>query len=308
MSATSVGSVIAAPASGAVARESALQAAVRWRWPLRVALPALIYYPLFRARPVFDDVAHMEFAARHGWNVLHMGPLFFRPFERMLIGINWMLSGNNFWLVRTVALAALIVKTSLVYGASRRWVNHANSWIPWLAALLYLTHPMNVSAVGKIDTLSEDLAALFALLVVNLALSSVRGADGAAAPALVRKVLLAAAAVFLGMASKEAFAGMAAATPVLFFLANGTRDRAARRALAALLAALAIAAVAYCSLRLASGFPLTGALEKASRYELHLGGNVAMNMAAELGSILFPGNTLKVFVQLDAVHIVISMA
>lgn len=149
--------------------------AIRWRWALWVAVAALLYYPLFRARPVFDDVAHMEFAARHGWDVWFQGPLFFRPFERALIGLNWMLSGNNFWLVRTVALAALLVKTALVYDSSRQLVNNDASWIPSLSALIYLAHPMNVSAVGKIDTLSEDLAATFALAVVNLALRSVRG-------------------------------------------------------------------------------------------------------------------------------------
>jgi len=200
------------------------------------------------------------------------------------------------------------VKTALVYDSSRQLVNNDASWIPSLSALIYLAHPMNVSAVGKIDTLSEDLAATFALAVVNLALRSVRGPQAPPDPGLQPRVFLAAGAVLLGMLSKEGFAGMAVATPVLFVVATGTRDSSGRRALLILLTTLAMAAAAYFALRLASGFPLTGALEKTDRYQLHLGFNVLKNVVAEICSILFPGNTLKIFVGFDAVHIAISSA
>jgi hypothetical protein len=279
---------------------------MRWRWPLWVVLTVLIYYPLLQARPIFDDIAHMEFAAAHGWDLLRMGPIFFRPFERVLIGVNWMWSGNNFWLVHGVALAALVIKTSLVYSIVRRLTERASAWLALLAALIFLTHPMNVSAVGKIDTLSEDLAALFALLGARLALASVRNSDDTVPAGAMKNAVLAAGAVFMGMMSKEAFAGFAAALPFMFAVAVGTRQRAARQVLGVLVLSEALAAGAYFTIRLASGFPLTGALIHTARYQLRFGANVAMNIAAQLGAIAFPGNTVAVFVNLNILHIAVS--
>ena len=156
-----------------------LQAATRWRWLIWIATTLLIYYPIFQTRPVFDDTAHVEFAARQGWQLLHMGPFFFRPFERVLIGVNWMLSGDNFWLVRLASLAIFILKVSLVYDLAARIVSPRGGWAPWVIAVVFLLHPMNVCAVGKIDTFSEDIAALFALLVVRLAIIAAGSGEAA---------------------------------------------------------------------------------------------------------------------------------
>src|SRR6187399_3644055 len=126
-----------APAAGSTSGPL-VQVLTRWRWLLWAAFAGLIYYPLFQTQPIFDDIAHVEFAASHGWDVLHMGPIFFRPFERALIGINWMWSGKNFWLVRSVALIALTLKAALVYSLTRRLAVRSAPWIPWLAALIFL--------------------------------------------------------------------------------------------------------------------------------------------------------------------------
>jgi hypothetical protein len=287
------------------ASQALLRAATRWRWPIWIAATLLIYYPIFQTRPIFDDTAHVEFAARQGWQLLHMGPFFFRPFERALIGVNWMLSGDNFWLVRLVALIIFILKVSLVYDLAARIVPTRRAWAPWVIALVFLLHPMNVCAVGKIDTFSEDIAALFALLTVRLAIVAACSRD--AAPAKVgRNALLAAAMVFAGMLSKEAFAGIAAATPVLFAVAIGASGRESRRALVYLVALITVAALGYFAARHAFGFPPTGALTTAARYQLHVGSNVLVNLAAELASITFPGSTLALFVKFNAVHVVIS--
>jgi hypothetical protein len=248
----------------------------------------------------------VEFAAQQGWQLLHMGPFFFRPFERALIGVNWMLSGDNFWLVRLAALIVLVLKVSLVYDLAARIVSPGRAWAPWVIALVFLLHPMNVCAVGKIDTFSEDIAALFALLTVRLAI--VAAGSPEAAPAIVkRNAWLAAATVFAGMLSKEAFVGIAAATPVLFAVAIGTHRSESRRALLYLLAWVTVAAVGYFAARHAFGFPLTGALTPAARYQLHVGSNALVNVAAQFASITFPGSSLAVFLKFNAVHVLISL-
>lgn len=289
-----------------------LDAAARWRWLVWIAAALLIYHPSFQTRPIFDDTAHVEFAAQQGWQLFHAGPIFFRPLERVLIGLSWMLCGDNFWLVKLAALGVLVAKVALVYELASRIVAPRRTWTPFVIALLYLFHPMQVSAVEKIDTFSEDIASLFALLIVLIAINATAAGKNRAAHehaiAPMRSALLAAAMVFLGMLSKEAFAGIAAMTPVMFAAAIGVSTRESRRTLLFLIIAESVAAVGYFMLRHAGGFSLAGAQIASDRYALHLGSNVLINVAAELVSICFPGSTLAVFVQFNLVHIVISVS
>ncbi|HVW70112.1 MAG TPA: hypothetical protein VHB68_14135 [Steroidobacteraceae bacterium] len=286
-------------------RGTCVELVTRWRWLIACVAALLVYFPTFRTRPVFDDFAHVEFAARQGWNLLHMGPVFFRPIERILIGVNWLLFGANFWLVKLVAVAVLVLKAGLVHEIAKRIVSPAWPWAPAVIAAIFLAHPMHVSAVGKIDTVSEDLAALFALLVVLFAFVAAEANDAKDSGKALRAVVGAAVMVFFGMLSKEAFAGVAAATPFMFATALGSSQRGSRRLLAGLLALEGALGAGYLVLRHASGFSLA-APNGAGRYQLHFGLNVIKNIAAELGSIGFPGSTLAVFVRLDIVHVIIS--
>ncbi len=281
---------------------------VRWRWIAWIALIALLYYPIFFARPVFDDLAHVEFAAQEGWHLLHIGPIFFRPAERILIGLNWMLYGDNFWIVKSVGLIVFVLNVALVYDLAKRIVSRGSSWAPFIIATIFLVHPMHVSAVGKIDTFSEHLASLFALLIVRCAIGAAEAAcsTGGRQSAL-RWAIACAPLVLLGMLSKEAFAGFAAATPLFFMAALGTTRRESRRVLAWLVVGEGIAALAYFSLRIAFGFPLFGAHLAVARYQLHLGMNVPMNLAAELASIGFPGSTLALFVRFNAMQVATAL-
>ena len=106
-------------------RGTCVELVTRWRWLIACVAALLVYFPTFRTRPVFDDFAHVEFAARQGWNLLHMGPVFFRPIERILIGVNWLLFGANFWLVKLVAVAVLVLKAGLVHEIAKRIVSPA---------------------------------------------------------------------------------------------------------------------------------------------------------------------------------------
>jgi hypothetical protein len=284
-----------------------LATVLRWRWPVWMALTVLLYYPIFLTHPVFDDMGHVEFVAQQGWHLLHMGPHFFRPLERILIGLNWLFYGDNFWVVKTVALLAFVLSVSLVHDLAARIVSPKLPWAPFVIATIFLVHPMHVSAVGKIDTFSEGIASVFALLVVRCAMAAAEAAPG---PAEERTALYWAMwsvpAVLLGMFSKEAFAGLAAATPLLFAVALRAPERESRRTLAWLVAGLGVAAALYFAARIASGFPLVGTPTPAARYQLHFGVNVPLNLAAEIVSIAFPGSTLALFARFDATEIAVS--
>lgn len=274
-----------------------------------MALTVLLYYPVFLTRPVFDDMGHVEFVAQQGWHLLHMGPHFFRPLERILLGLNWLYYGDNFWLVKAVALLAFVLTVSLVHDLAARIVSPQLPWAPFVIATIFLVHPMHVSAVGKIDTLSEDLASVFALLVVRCAIAAAEAAPGTAgARTALYWAMWSVPAVLLGMFSKEAFAGLAAMTPVLFAVALQARGRESRKTLTGLVAGLGVAAAIYFAARIASGFPLAGTPTPAARYELHFGVNVPMNLAAEFVSIAFPGSTLALFARFDATEIAVSSA
>jgi hypothetical protein len=299
---------IGPPLPGANSQDRLATAIARWRWPAWIAVTLLLYYPIFFARPVFDDLAHVEFAAREGWHLLHIGPIFFRPVERILIGANWMLYGDNFWIVKALGLVVFALNVALVYNLAGRLVAQRSPGVAIVIATIFLLHPMNVTAVGKIDTFSEHLASLFALLIVRCALGAAEATDSPGGERIALRLALACAPlVFLGMLSKEAFAGIAAATPLLFGVAVGISKPESRRTLAWLLVGECLAALAYFGLRVAFGFPLAGAHIATARYQLHLGLNVPMNLAAELVSIAFPGSTLALFVHFNAAEIVIPL-
>jgi hypothetical protein len=167
---------------------------------------------------------------------------------------------------------------------------------------------MHVVAVGKIDTFSEHLASLFALLTVHCAVNAAATRDGNVSGRTgLYWAMWAVLTVFLGMLSKEAFAGIAAATPLFFAAALGISTRESRKTLAWLVVGECIAGAAYLAVRVAFGFPLLGARIDAARYHLRIGFNVLKNITAELASIAFPGSTLAVFVRVDALAVVLSL-
>ena len=287
---------------------TAAKSVARWRLLAWMAIALLLYYPSFFSRPVFDDLSHVEFAAREGWQLWHIGPIFFRPLERVLIGLNWMLDRDNFWIVRSFGLSLFVLNVALVYDLAGRIVSQKSPWVPFIIATIFLVHPMHVLAVAKIDTFSEQMASLFALLSVRCAMNAAATRD----TNLSRRTGLywagwAVLTVFLGMLSKEAFAGIAAATPLFFAAALGISTREARRTLMWLVAGECLAGIAYLAVRVAFGFPLLGARVDAARYHLHIGFNVLKNVAAELASIAFPGSTLTLFVRFDTLAVMLAL-
>ena len=280
-------------------------------WLLWIVLVSLLYYPTYHTFPYFDDTAHVEWVVAYGASFLHHpeSPMF-RPFERLIIGLSWKMPGNGFWFAKTFSLAVLLLKTWLVSVLGGMLLRDRHPLLRFAVPILFLLHPMHVASVIKIDTISENLASLFALALALVVARLAFVPDEELSNGRVCRFALAAAALsLLGMLSKEAYLGVAAATPLLVSVA-ALRERGKSKARFALLVAsgLTVAAMtAYFLLRRQAGYTLAGG-DAANRYRFHLGLNFLLNAATSFGASLFPGSTLKIFVHFDLFYVLLSAA
>ena len=285
-------------------------------WAIWTLLIAALYYPTYQIFPYYDDVAHVEGAAHYGTSIIREDPVpMFRPFERIINGLSWQnpvrpwwhAQPNPFWFAKTSSLLFLLLKVGLVGYLARTVLPERDRLLRLAVPLLYLFHPMHVAAVIKIDTISENLAALVALCVVSLlARLAMLPRESCTSRLLSFYVFAAAMLTLVGMLSKEAYFGMAAATPLLIAIAVAGVPRrklaftfASSALLTALLAAL------YFGLRRLEGYQLGG--YKAGRYHLTFGINVLINSAASIGASLFPGNTMKIFAGFDFFYVLLAV-
>lgn len=280
------------------------------QWMLWSVLAILLYYPSYRTYPFFDDIEHVQWVVAYGASFLqHPESPMFRPFERLIVGISWRMPGGGFWLAKTSSLIFLLVKTAMVASLCRTLLGRRWPLLRFAIPILYLVHPMHVASIIKIDTISENLASLFDLAVVaTLAPLCMSEAPVTRATAF-RISLTVAGWSILGMLSKEAYLGMAAASPLLVAIAASRpgAGRQTRSAFAISGSFTAITLALYFALRRAAGYHLvSGTAYTPARYQFHFGWNVLLNAVASFGASLFPGSTLKVFVHFDLAYIVLA--
>ena len=63
----------------------------------------ILYGPQLEVKPYFDDVGHIVFASTHP-DLLQAGPLFYRPIERFVIGLNWYLWEDHLLIAKSISL------------------------------------------------------------------------------------------------------------------------------------------------------------------------------------------------------------
>lgn len=204
---------MSAPAEGAArARYHGAQAAARLA--VIAALGALVYSNILDAPFVLDDnrniadsphVRSLDFLTR--WHSLH-----FRPAARVTFALNYQLGGldvTGYHVVNVVIhvlaafsvywLAALLLRTPF-FQTGRAPGGGAARHIPFIAALIFVLHPVQTQAVTYITQRYASLAALFYVLSAALYIKS-RLAQSGTARALAYTGALAAAV--LAMLSKE---------------------------------------------------------------------------------------------------------
>ena len=259
-----------------------------------------IYAPGLSFAPFWDDYLRVAEARVHGFNIFHDYGTFFRPLEQLVNALNLAVSGENWALSHTASLIVHLFCGLAVW----RLVSRLCGGIPLapeIAAAAYLLHPMMVSTVLQIDTLSQLLSGFFALLTLNL-LVACRD------PLQWRCLVGVAALTLLGLLSKESYPGFALITPVLTVLVSvGRQSTGSTRAILWVFvahgAAVCAAGLLYAALRLS----MVAGHGDGGRYAIDLGWNAIKNSAMLLGSGAYLGNTVSLFQQIAPVEIALAV-
>lgn len=230
--------------------------------PLLVGLLALAAYPnILHNKPVLDDgwvifdnpliksLAHLPRLFREPYNAAGARTLggVFRPVTSATYALNYALGGSEVLGYHLVSLGLHLACTALVWRLARRLAEasvptHARA-IAFGSAALFAVHPAHVEAVTGMVGRAEELAALAALIALNL----VCGGRSAA------RLLGAFVALALGVLSKESAAVAAPLYALIVWIVPGAaqleaspglRTDASRRALRSALGVLGLLGLA----------------------------------------------------------------
>lgn len=279
-----------------------------WPWPalaicgLGVVAAALLW-PALSGVPFWDDlysVMAIDIAASRGRpSVAVTGDLmaFWRPIELFLIATLGSLDPVGYLPVKLVSLGLHAVKALAIALLVKRLAPGLPPLCLVLCALVALAHPISVSAIVQIDTVSEAIAAAAIAWALVLVIDAVRTTGRARHVRLAGVVVLSALAVL----GKESAVPAVAAMPLIGFIAAPDR-RASLAALAGLTLALAVVGIAFVAARYGLGFSTPTTTD--GRYAIGFGMNVARNLATIAGSLAFFGNTLALIGERDLTALV----
>src|SRR5262245_9592893 len=148
-----------------------------------------------------------------------------RPIVGLTFALDRALGASGTWTYHLFNVIVHALAGLLLFGLLRRVLDLArgadradsNAWVAWIAALLWLVHPLQTESVAYISQRAESLAGLFTL---GLLYGSVRAATDAHP---LRWSLFALVALVLGMATKETVALAPLLVPLFDrqFLAGG---------------------------------------------------------------------------------------
>ncbi len=278
---------------------------------LWMTLIALLYYPTFRIFPYWDDPDYVMWAASYGGSMTQHGDSqLFRPIERYIINLSLHGPLPTYWLTKILALVLLFLSTLLVAKLAKLALQNEYKWLQFAVPTLYLLHPMHVITVLEMDITSQNLGTFFSLaLVLVLCRLAVLDAGSLNKAAVFQTTAALFVVSLLGAFSKETFLGMIAAAPFLMAIAAWRPGTASRMRLAFIAsgAASALALAIYFTARRLAGFVLLGGPVQP-RYRVHFGLNVLVNACVAVGASLFPGNTLKLFVQLNVFYVALAFS
>ena len=257
-------------------------------------------WPALSGIPFWDDlysVMAVDAAAARGRPPFAVtGDLmaFWRPIELTLIALLRPLEPEGFVWVKLASLCLHAAKAVAIALLVRRIAPSLPRAVSIFAGLIALVHPIAVSAIVQIDTISEAIAA------AAIAWAFLFVLDAVAAEGRERLLRLCAAAALGAVAlfGKESALPAAAALPLAGLIAATDR----RKAFAILFGfglVLAMAAVVFIGLRYALGFSLPATND--GRYNVGFGANVAKNLATIAGSLSFFGNTASLIGQRNPV-------
>lgn len=271
-----------------------------------LTLAGLLYLKLFSFWAYRDELRHLSHMVRLSSPRDFVGiPPWIRPLEVLVNYANTRVFGYEVMhLSHFVSFSAFLVSISLVFVLACRMANRA---LPAaiLAAAFFAFHPVNVSAVYRIDTISQMLVALISLSYLYW---------------LVSRPSLATMSAFLGgcaftillLLSKETSLGLILGVPIAaalvrFFSAEqgSPAQSADLRAIGRLLIGALSLLVAYAALRHAYIMSVLG--PTGTRYEVNFSVfNMLKNSALSLASLMYLGDSVELFLNRSRGAIVVT--
>jgi hypothetical protein len=264
---------------------------------------ALLYAPGLNIWAYGDDFGFLARAADSSsrWDIFGTSSYLFRPLERLVNSLNVALLGYETTLLsHAVALLGFLVAAALVFGLSLALLSGSRTRAA-IATAYFVVLPANILSIIQIDTLSQQYAVVFSLLLTYWLLAQRHrrlAVYGAVAGLL----------AFLALCSKETAVGAVLALPLVVHLLwlprDGRRNWAGWRTLVISDSAIAAALLVYLALRLVSGATFGDPNEP---YGLHLSvALVAKNAARLAGGLIYAGSSLDLFPHLQPARIVVS--
>ena len=249
-------------------------------------------WPALSTVPYWDDLYSLiaiDVAASRGRPAVAVtGDLmgFWRPIELMLIDVSRHIDPVGYLPVKLVSFALHAAKALAVAFLVRRLTPRLPASVPLAAGLVALAHPIAVSAIIQIDTVSEAAAAA----AIAWALYCTLDAVTVTGPARRMRMIQVAVLSGLALLGKESALPAVAALPFAGLIAARNRKEVLP-ALARLTIALALICVVFLAVRYGLGFwrPQTG----DDRYQIGVGFNVLRNIATVAGSLSFFGSTVS---------------
>lgn len=158
-----------------------------WAAALLVLAGVVVYLNALATPFVFDD---RDVIARNP-SILRLADSFFppaadgmttsgRPLVNVSLALNHLLGGDEVGLYHGTNLAIHLLAGLVLYGILRRLLPSGDrSWSPvaWIAALLWMVHPLQTEAVTYIAQRAESMVGLFLLLTLYAFLRSTEAGD-----------------------------------------------------------------------------------------------------------------------------------
>lgn len=274
-----------------------------------LGLVALLYAPSLNIWLYGDDFSDILRAlGPHRWDLLSAIGREFRPFERLIGAINVSLLGYKSMLVFHIAsLLGFMISIVIVFRLARLLEPNCRNYAI-LASAFFAVSPTNVMSVTQTDTITQQYATVFSLLMLWWLLSQYH-----------RKLIVyhsvAFLLAFLALCSKETSIGFVLAAPLAVYClgwkvltpTNPTRkQRTELWNLVVSYLGTIIVLLGYMVLRLIGGAAFNSFGDE--RYSLQFSPfMISVNMSRLLAGFIYNGSSLDVFPDLQVVRILPSV-
>jgi hypothetical protein len=257
---------------------------------------------MFSFFPLMDEMRHITNSITSSGLKLYVGhPPMVRPFERIITLLNLRFSNpeyNHF--SHLVNYIGFLCSTILVFVITKRIFNDQVGYA-FMAGLLFVTHPINVASVYRIDTISQQYGTVFSLFFFRWLLSNDNKST------LIFCFITSCFAVLMVL-SKETALGILFGLPFCAYMIRKTIGK--KFLLKDLLyASFIVLVVGFIYVLLRQFYVQSMHLTYSKRYAIALSAiNMGKNLLMYLGSLVYTGNSVDLFLHSNNTITAVSFA